>query len=272
MGRATRRRRRTDQTKIEPRWEDAIQQVLGAADGSLHYTEIAELISSQGLKARLGANPVATVSAILSTSLKDNNSPFQRTGRGEYTLKESARDQIHASGDENIAEEDDIETGAVRAFGVYWQRHLVIWKGKKKLMGRQQIGSNGVNFCDQVGVYLLHDRDRVIYVGRASDSLYDRLKSHNVDRLNGRWDRFSWFGLRSVSDDGKLTASSPSWTHEAVIETIETLLIECMEPPLNRRRGDNISGVEYTQVPDPDIEKQQKEQILKELIKTYDRD
>jgi len=251
--------------KKDPAWADAIQTVLNGADGALHYTEIAKRISSQGVRQNVGANPAATVAAILSKSLGDAESPFQKLGRGEYILK------VRLSPEAPVAEADDAsaepsETGALRAFGMFWQRDQVIWAGKGKLFGVQQHGASAVNFAEQLGVYLLHDRERVIYVGRASDTLFVRLKAHTVDRLGGRWDRFSWFGLRAVGDEGKLEDASVPWSHNVVIDTLEALLIESLEPPLNRKRGDNFSGVEYLQVTDPEIEKQRNKALVERLL------
>ena len=78
-----------------------------------------------------------------------------------------------------------------------------------------------MNLTDELGVYLLHDRERVIYVGRASDTLFARLKAHTTDRLGGRWDRFSWFGFRSVLDNGQLSDGEVPWGQDVVIETME---------------------------------------------------
>ena len=122
-----------------------------------------------------------------------------------------------------------------------------------------------MDFSEQVGVYLLHDRDRTIYVGRATDTLFARLKAHNGDRLSGRWDRFSWFGLRGVQEDGTLGDPATAWTHNVVIETLEALLIETVEPPLNRKRGDNLAAVEFLQVVDPAIE----DRKLKEMFEDW---
>lgn len=149
---------------------------------------------------------------------------------------------------------------------MFWKRDDVIWSSAPKILGRQSVGATQVNFCDQIGVYLLHDRERVIYVGRASDSLVARLKFHTTDRLGGRWDRFSWFGLRGVKSDATLADPTVGWTHTVVIETLEALLIESLEPPLNRRRGDGFSAVEYLQLVDPEIEKLRKKQWLGEMV------
>jgi hypothetical protein len=249
-------------------WEDAIQQVLKDADGALHYAEISERIVSKGLRQSVGATPAATVAANLSSSLKEKSSPYLRVGRGQYTLKTVAEKPAREDQTDDLespAQEE--EAGALRAFGMFWQRAWVLWSGPSRLLGRQGLGATDVNFADQVGVYLLHDRERVIYVGRATDGLFPRLKAHTADRLGGRWDRFSWFGLRSVKADGKLSNSATPWNEDVVVETMEALLIESLEPPLNRRRGDNLSGIEYVQVEDSQIAVERKKALINELSK-----
>ena len=42
-----------------------------------------------------------------------------------------------------------------------------------------------------------------------------------------------------------------------LIGTLEAILIESLEPPLNRKRGDDLQAVEYLQVEDPTLQKQQ---------------
>ena len=247
-------------------WHDAIVVALQQAAGPVHYAEIAERIVNQALKTRVGATPAQTVAAILSTSINGADSPFVRLGKGEYALRAVLETSSDESASAGPTEDEPSETGALRAFGMYWRRDAVVWSGKQpRLLGRQSFGASNVDFVSQVGVYLLHDRDRVIYVGRAADTMATRLKAHTTDRLGGRWDRFSWFGLRPVNDDGTLGAPTAAWTHLVVIETLEALLIESLEPPLNRRRGDNFSAVEYIQVEDPEIEKARQKEVLDRL-------
>ena len=235
-------------------WEEAIQNVLTGAGTALHYAEIAERIVAKNLRRSVGATPAATVASYLSKSLSEGASPFLRVGKGEYTLRNVSLvvGAQTPTGPNNTV--DPSQTGALRAFGMFWQRDAVMWSAKAKLLGRQGAGATDVNFATQVGVYLLHDRERVIYVGRATDTLFTRLKAHTGDRLGGRWDRFSWFGLRSVGPDGELSDEVMPWNQEVVVETMEAVLIESLEPPLNRKRGDNFSGAEYVQVSDPGIE------------------
>lgn len=245
-------------------WEEAVHLVLRDAEGMMRYTEVGEQITARKIKK--SANAAASVAATLAKSLKSDDSPFLRVGKGEYILK--AKTELQSQELTNISgsAEEDNPAGALQAFGMFWQRDQVIWSGRPKIMGRQGLGATTVNFSEQVGVYLLHDRERVIYVGRASDTLFARLKFHTTDRLGGRWDRFSWFGLRDVRSDGTLSEPSVAWTHTVVIETLEALLIESLEPPLNRKRGDNFSGAEYVQVVDPDIERGIKRKMLSEMV------
>jgi hypothetical protein len=57
------------------------------------------------------------------------------------------------------------------------------------------------------------------------------------------------------------------WTQDVVVETMEALLIESLKPPLNRKRGDNLSGIEYIQAIDPQIDTARRRAILEELRK-----
>ena len=88
-----------------------------------------------------------------------------------------------------------------------------------------------------------------MYVGRAEHSLGRRLHEHTVDRLNGRWTRFSWFGLYAVEESGALKASInfARIPVDLVIVTMEAVLIEGLEPRQNRKRGDGFRAVEFLQ-------------------------
>lgn len=249
-------------------WLDAIVKVLEGAKEPLHYTQIAEEVAQQGLRENLGATPASTVAAQLSISLKSDGdqSPFERVSRGVYRLRGQAP-KVPLEAVISTEEEDEPETGLINAFGMYWLREGVLWE-KPKLLGQQQAGSSSVDFLEQRGVYLLHDRREVIYVGRTTDqAMGQRLRQHTTDRLGGRWDRFSWFGILPVTPEGTL-ASGPSETFniENLIATMEALLIEGLEPRQNRKRGDGFSAVEFIQVVDPVIEERQRKAMMVEIL------
>ena len=122
---------------------------------------------------------------------------------------------------------------------MFWERSKVLWTPNPKILGQQQTNAVEVDFCDQKGVYLLHDAQGVVYVGRVTDqSLGRRLYQHTVDRLNGRWGRFSWFGVYRVNPDASLSKNdgTASLDMDVVIVTIEAVLIEGLEPWQNRKR------------------------------------
>lgn len=255
-------------------WRDAIITVLSESEDAMHYSEIAQKIVEDNLRSKVGATPAATVNANITTSLKDEGaeSPFIRVGRGEYFLKEKHEPdavKTHSSTLTPIASpEEEQESAIVHAFGMFWQRELVLWSSNPGILGRQQLGADPVNFAEQLGVYLLHDGREVVYVGRSVDRpLGRRLYEHTQDRLRGRWNRFSWFGLLNVKEDGSLenTIAKPSF--QTIITTLEALLIEGLEPPQNRKRGDDFNAIEYLQAEDPEIEKQQMRAVIADMQK-----
>lgn len=105
-------------------------------------------------------------------------------------------------------------------------------------------------------MYLLYDGREVIYVGRSTERpLGKRLTEHTQDRLATRWDRFSWFGLKPVKQDGSFGNLPASYLSDLLIPALEAVLIEAVEPRQNRKRGDDLSAVEYFQTADPEVEK-----------------
>lgn len=252
-------------------WKDAIIKVLKeSGNASLHYTDIAVAISEQKLKTDVGATPANTVNATITYSIQNEGekSPFIRVDRGYIALKGTFF-QVESKKQSNA---DEDENGLINAFGMFWSKDNVIWDiAKPCLWGKQPPYGNRVDLASQRGVYLLHDRDKVVYVGRTTDQpLGLRLKQHTIDRLNGRWDRFSWFGIYPVKDDGTIsTTLNEKFSIEILIVTMEALLIEGLEPPQNRKRGDDFQAVEYIQVIDPKKREEQFEQMFNDYKRKY---
>jgi hypothetical protein len=259
-------------------WRTAIRRVLESADSAMHYADIAEEVTERELRSSVGATPANTVNAVITTDIneKDEDSLFIRVNRGEYMLRDRGEDREVPDVDDEHTETEptDAESlavedaGVVKAFGMYWQRQLVDWSNSPKLLGEQSRGAKQVDFCSQLGVYLLHDRERTVYVGRTTDQpLGRRLYQHTYDRLNGRWNRFSWFGLLPVRQDGTfVTEHSELPEQKDLVTTLESVLIEIIEPPQNRKRGDNIRAVEYLQSEDPNRRDEEVKTLLHNLI------
>lgn len=257
-------------------WHEAIQHVLAEKGEPMHYQEITERSIELKLRDSYGATPAATVCSHLASSLKHNGerSPYVKVAPAIYGLRNAAPavaiQQITveslANTDTDIELAELEEVGLIQAFGMYWQRDAVHWRNSPPILGRQQIGAETVDFSRQLGVYLLHDGREVTYVGRSIDRpMGQRLFEHTKDRLQARWNRFSWFGLLRVTEDGRLVETQATLSIELVAVTLEAVLIEGLEPRQNRRRGDGFNATEYLQAEDPEIQRRQTHQLLDSL-------
>ena len=267
-------------------WRELAKDVLQKSDAPMHYQEITDQIIKQRLRASYGATPAISVNTAINLSLRTPETPFIRISDGVYFLKEKLNpvptqgldgcenEGIGTNGIDSQAPPQDLtqlKRGAIiEAFGMFWQRDIIEWGRKPKILGKQYLEAEPVDFSDQVGIYILHDGKHVVYVGRSRDrSLGIRLYEHTLDRLSGRWDRFSWFGLKPVAEDGRLGElinTGYIYSQEVLIETWEALLIEGLEPPQNRKRGDNFSAIEYLQAEDPDLIAK-KQDLLNNILK-----
>lgn len=258
---------------MQKSWKAAIKMVLGESNYPLHYTDIAEQILSRGYYETDGATPATTVNSQLTSSIKHDGekSPFIRVGKGIFTLKSTSvlpPSPILQQKNQVIDDITDIEApdSIIRSFGMYWQRDLVVWHREPKLFGKQQANSKPVDFGKQNGIYILYDHHTVVYVGRSVDRpLGKRLFEHTVDRLGSRWSRFSWFGLLDVTDEGELKKIQFNSSLPGIIASLEALLIEALEPPQNRKRGDDFSSIEYIQGIDPELQEREIQSTLRSI-------
>ena len=236
-------------------WQEAILKVMEGAGEPLHYNEITRQIGEQGLRKLTGATPAMTVNSNLR-SLKNEQKVTQR-GSGVYAVPEVAEQLKKKESDEETEAEEAVtnpERLTVKAYGLYWSRSLVNWEKPKngQLWGRQLEESLPVDFAKQDGIYFLHKGSEIVYVGQTltgSDQpgLYARLRFHHTDsRKRDRWDAFSWYGFRPVSDDGKL-GHAPNGGHlHEVIDVVEAMFIEALMPRLNMRSGEGSKEIRDT--------------------------
>ncbi|MDY3678912.1 MAG: HTH domain-containing protein [Actinomyces urogenitalis] len=256
-------------------WRRAILQVLSEARKPLHYSDIAQRILDNGLRQQSGATPAATVAATISMYMQED---LIRVDRGVYSLANpidkpgaaatgghpGAPEETPATAPDAVEE----DSGFLNAFGMFWRRDEVDWEQRgQALLGAQLKAAESINFAEQVGVYILYSGDRVIYVGRITEPrLGPRLWDHTRDRLTGRWDRFSWFGVRAVAENGTLGAvPTGNFAVDMLVATMEALLIEGLEPPQNRRRGDGFNATEFIQTTDPQVERRRAQAFFQRL-------
>jgi hypothetical protein len=135
----------------------------------------------------------------------------------------------------------------VRNYGLFWKIDDVFW-GKTIIPGNLYGIKSGakrsdhVDFRQQAGIYVLYADYKIVYIGQAGNGnakLFDRLKLHRKDDLAGRWNQFSWFGLKWVLKNGQLSADTDALhpTTNTILNHIEAILIHASEPPLNRQGG-----------------------------------
>jgi len=251
-------------------WRKAIEKVLSEAPGALHYSDLTDKIIGDSLRSNLGATPAATVSAFLTTAIKSEGDqcPFQKVGRGLYIWRaKTIAPTVPLTVPTEDAEETEEQYEIISSFGMFWRRDAIDWVSTPRILGMQQIGAEPVDFHKQIGIYLLYDGREVIYVGRATDRpLGKRLYEHTLDRFSSRWDRFSWFGLLPVSETGTLGEQPESYAGTKIIPAIEAIMIEALEPRQNRKRGDDLSAVEYIQKEDPEIQKKKIKQSMEAAL------
>ncbi len=164
----------------------------------------------------------------------------------------------------------------MRNYGHLWERKYINYGGpgvRGHLRGYINTSSS-IDFRDQIGVYVLYDKDFIpVYVGQAGNGhakLFDRLKHHESDRLWNRWVSFSWFGVRGVNQNGTLSSHD---TIEKVFKTngslllneFEAILIEAMEPKLNRQGACWNDAVEYFQKVDAEMDDIENCQIMEKM-------
>lgn len=126
------------------------------------------------------------------------------------------------------------------------------------MLGR--IGTNKstlriADFRHQRGIYILYDDYGPAYVGLTRKrGLGLRLRDHLDDRLDGKWDRFSWFGFWDTDNATgrveQLMEAEAELTEETdtTIGDVEALLIRAIGPKLNRAKMSFSQAQEWTQI------------------------
>jgi hypothetical protein len=144
--------------------------------------------------------------------------------------------------DLEIQEETTKIATLINTYGEFWSPELVNWDNTWRLLGRERNSTKSpdVNVFEERGIYVLYKDYIPVYVGKAiRQSIGYRLQLHRGSRRKGpRWDSFSWFGLRGLRKNGELRIlnTRANVRSEALIETLEALLIVVIDPRLNSRR------------------------------------
>lgn len=171
----------------------------------------------------------------------------------------------------------------IKCYGLLWRADWVSWNATPRssnlLLGRNvRSKSQVVDMKDQTGIYVLYQGDNMVYVGQSGarqQKLYQRLKAHKSDHLSGRWDTFSWFGLRKVINNGAaLAAPTKKAAHLTIAQAlneIEAVLIAAAEPRLNKNSG-NVKKhtTQYVQIRDDERLGPTEPEMLRRILEQLD--
>lgn len=156
----------------------------------------------------------------------------------------------------------------IKNFGFLWERKYINrgagGVGNAGNLSGFRHGAKGkiIDFREQIGVYALYDETRtIIYIGQAGNgnaNLFQRLKQHmKGSNLWNRWAYFSWVGFKVVNANGTLSlkqsvsAKVGGFKYSDALNEIEGILIELIEPKLNKQGGKLKHAIEYYQdIPD----------------------
>ena len=259
----------------EMTWEEAVLLVLKEENRPMHCDDIAKIILDRGLKTTVGKTPNYTVAGEIS-KLRSGGMKIVKTEPGVYWLPDETGTpvpDIPSDVQEELDSTDATQNLAVAAYGLHWERSKVDWRAGRILGYDPGFDINAapekaINFADQQGVYLLHNWQSVVYVGRTAakeNGLFQRLNEHHRKQVwSAKWERFSWFGIRRVNETGGMVDGPDNASKEVVSALMEAVLIETLGPSFNKTQG-NYMGTLYHQTIDPNIAKTQAQDLLRGL-------
>lgn len=118
-------------------------------------------------------------------------------------------------------------------FGINWKLPDEIETPHFKLPGTRSPGAPIVDFSGQYGFYFLYDGETIVHRGRTIGSLGKSLYRHTKDHLAGKWDNFSWFGLRPVNENNELDPFPPRISVSWSIKLIHALFLKILTSQFN---------------------------------------
>jgi len=149
----------------------------------------------------------------------------------------------------------------IKNYGFLWERKYVFrgtgGDGNSGHLNGWAPSKPTADFREQIGVYVLYDRNQtIVYIGQAGNgnaTLFSRLKNHMDGALWNRWEYFTWVGFRDVNTGGALSnvqnvdSTVSGFKYSDALNEIEGILIEVIEPKLNKQSGKLKGAVEYFQ-------------------------
>lgn len=225
--------------------------VISENSEPMSYEEIASELYDQGKIAAFGVMPRKQIRTVLDSAIlqEGEDCPIVTTHYGEYLMRKNASPAHLRAAKRMHRKLGTDRLGIITCYGQQWRREHVIWKPNPKILGYQFQKSPRINFADQTGFYALYSEDRSIvyidYTGNRNlgDCLYDC-----TDRLDVHWERFSFFCLKPINDDGTFgPVPFEAKIDMNVMASMKSILLGIVEPRLNRRCYDYFSTLLFIQ-------------------------
>lgn len=165
----------------------------------------------------------------------------------------------------------------IRNYGHLWERRYVHWGrpgSRGHLYGYRTPSDDGADFRDQIGIYILFDKNySPVYIGQAGSGeqrLFIRLRQHQKDHLWNRWEYFSWFGFRRVNGTGKLSEhDKPEKIFKAhgsaLLNEMEAALLVALEPKLNKQGPRWKDVEEFFQYIEDDLQEKSVSEVAQQI-------
>lgn len=238
---------------------EQVQRVLNTFSEPATIEEITSELVMGEQSCDLGAVPLRAVYNCIENAINigGDNCPILKVrpdnALAGYILKDKNPDIFLGSTPElSIAQKNsEGRPGALTCYGYGWERAKVFWYPRPKILGYQYLTS--VNFCEQVGIYMLHTEDgKVQFVGCTTDfALGESLYEHTGDELEQDWAKFSFFGFRPVADDGTLGRLPENVQMLDILHTMVKIIKEIDKPHWSNFYPDYHVSLRFNQLGKP---------------------
>lgn len=104
--------------------------------------------------------------------------------------------------------------------GLHWQNRAFNSFEEDELFSEKDID----DLKDTKGLYILEYNFKVLYIGKAENSILRRLQKHNKNHHKNRWNMVSWFEIKFEGTDADFKTE---------LTKIEALCIAMVQPKLN---------------------------------------
>jgi hypothetical protein len=234
-----------------------INDVISKAEEPLDCEQIAVELAERGHIGNFGVIPRKLICSVIEDAIakEGDQCPIVRTEPGVYVARKLASPEDLRAASSLPSEDVFNSKGIITCYGPGWLRDVCDWNPTPlDFIGCQYRQSPKIDFSNQVGVYALSSKppgkeECLVYTGVTFDrTIGECLHGHTQDRLSGRWNQFSFYGLLPINEDGTFGSLPHDCTMADTMASLQSILVEVATPPANRRSFDYFSTLEFIQL------------------------